>query len=58
MDNEKRRAELKEKEYQKYFGVTLYEKYQQEHKRGGRPSVLSTLDKLMITAQTKAQSVM
>ena len=32
MDNEKRIAELKEKKYQKYFGVTLYEKYQEKHK--------------------------
>ena len=58
MGNEKRVAKLKEKEYQKYFGVTketfaimykiLGEKYQEEHKWGGRPSVLSVLDKLVI----------
>ena len=61
MDNEKRIAKLKEKDYQKYFGVTketfaimykiLDEKYQEEHKCGGRPSVLSVLDKLVIFLQ-------
>ncbi|MBD5142968.1 MAG: transposase family protein [Ruminococcus sp.] len=61
MDNEKRIAKLKEKDYQKYFGVTketfaimykiLDEKYQEEHKWGGRPSVLSVLDKLVIFLQ-------
>ncbi|MDE7093576.1 MAG: transposase family protein [Oscillospiraceae bacterium] len=61
MDNEKQIAKLKEKDYQKYFGVTketfaimykiLDEKYQEEHKWGGRPSVLSVLDKLVIFLQ-------
>ena len=61
MDNEKRITKLKEKDYQKYFGVTketfetmykiLDEVYKEEHKRGGRPSVLSVLDKLVIFLQ-------
>ena len=47
MDNEKRIAKLKGKDYQKYFGVKketfdimykiLDEKYQEEHKWGGSP---------------------
>ena len=61
MDNEKRIAKLKEKDYQKYFGVTketfaimykiLDEKYQEEHKWVGSPSVLNVLDKLVIFLQ-------
>lgn len=61
MDNEKRIIKLKEKDYQKYFGMTketfetmykiLNEVYKEEHKRGGRPSVLSVLDKLVIFLQ-------
>ena len=61
MDNEKRIAKLKEKDYQKYFGVTkeifaimykiLDEKYQEEYKWAERPSVLNILDKLVIFLQ-------
>lgn len=58
MDNKTRLARLKEKDYQKIFGVTkpifdemleiLEETYQQEHRRGGHPPKLSFLDKLVI----------
>ena len=58
MDNVKRIAKLKEKEYQRIFGVKkaifhemleiLEEQYTNEHKRGGHPLKLSILDKLVI----------
>ncbi len=58
MDNTTRLARLKEKDYQKIFGVTkttfdqmleiLEETYRQEHSRGGHPPKLSVLDKLVI----------
>ena len=58
MDNTTRLARLKEKDYQKIFGVTkmifeqmliiLEETYRQEHRRGGHPPKLSVLDKLVI----------
>ena len=58
MDNTTRLARLREKDYQKIFGVTkpifeemleiLKETYQQEHRRGGHPPKLSVLDKLVI----------
>lgn len=58
MDNKARLARLKEKDYQKIFGVTktifdqmleiLEETFRQEHCRGGRPPKLSVLDKLVI----------
>ena len=61
MGNEKRIKELKEKDYQKYFGVTkatfdkmleiLEREYTNKHKNGGRPSILSVLDKLVIMLQ-------
>ena len=61
MDNEKRIKELKEKDYQKYFGVTkatfdkmleiLEREYTNRHKNGGRPSILSVWDKLVIMLQ-------
>lgn len=61
MDNQKRINKLKEKDYQKYFGVKkeVFEKMlgilekadEEKHKKGGRPCVLSVLDKLIITLQ-------
>ena len=58
MDNKKRISKLKEKDYQKIFGVKkktfdrmleiLEEVYRQEHMRGGHPPKLSVLDKLVI----------
>lgn len=58
MDNANRIAKLKEKEYQKIFGVKkaifhemleiLEAQYANDHKRGGHPSKLSILDKLVI----------
>ena len=58
MDNKARLAKLKEKDYQKIFGVTkpifdqmlviLEETFREEHRRGGRPLKLSILDKLVI----------
>ena len=58
MDNKLRLARLKEKDYQKIFGVRktifdqmlgiLEETYQQEHRQGGHPPKLSALDKLVI----------
>lgn len=58
MDNEKRISNLKEKDYQKIFGVKkktfdkmleiLEGKYKQEHLKGGHPLKLSVLDKLII----------
>lgn len=58
MDNEKRIKSLKEKDYQKYFGVTratfdkmleiLEDADRYKRRNGGRPSVLSVLDKLVI----------
>ena len=61
MDNEKRIKELKEKDYQKYFGVTkatfdkmleiLEDADRYKRRKGGRPSVLSVLDKLVIMLQ-------
>ena len=61
MDNQKRLKKLKEKEYQKYFGVNkttfdkmleiLEEEDRYKRRKGGRPSVLSVLDKLVIMLQ-------
>ena len=61
MDNEKRIKSLKEKDYQKYFGVTratfdkmleiLEDADRYKRRNGGRPSVLSLLDKLVIMLQ-------
>lgn len=61
MDNQKRIAKLKEKDYQKYFGVNketfdkmleiLEDADSYKHRKGGRPSVLSVLDKLVIMLQ-------
>jgi len=61
MDNEKRIKSLKEKDYQKYFGVTratfdkmleiLEDADRYKRRKGGRPSVLSVLDKLVIMLQ-------
>lgn len=61
MDNEKRIKSLKEKDYQKYFGVTratfdkmleiLEDADRYKRRNGGRPSVLSVLDKLVIMLQ-------
>ncbi len=58
MDNQKRIKNLKEKEYQKIFGVKkktfdrmleiLEKEYKNKHLNGGRPSKLSILDKLII----------
>ena len=58
MDNKKRISKLKEKDYQKIFGVKkktfekmleiLEETYRQEHLKGGHPPKLSVLDKLVI----------
>lgn len=52
---------LKEKDYQKYFGVNkatfdkmleiLEDADRYKHRKGGRPSVLSVLDKLVIMLQ-------
>ena len=54
-------SKLKEEEYQKYFGVkkeifekmleVLNDEYAEKHKKGGRPSVLSVLDKLVTMLQ-------
>ena len=61
MDNEKRIKSLKEKDYQKYFGVTratfdkmleiLEDADRYKRRNRGRPSVLSVLDKLVIMLQ-------
>ena len=61
MDNEQKISKLKEEEYQKYFGVkkevfekmleVLNDEYAKKHKKGGRPSVLSVLDKLVVMLQ-------
>ena len=58
MKNEKRIKKLKENKYQELFGVKketfdkmleiLERKNAAKHKKGGRPSVLSVLDKLVI----------
>ena len=58
MDNTKRIAKLKEKEYQELFGVKkatfdkmleiLTEQFKNEHAKGGKPPKLSVLDKLII----------
>ena len=61
MDNQKRLKRLKDKDYQKYFGVNkatfekmleiLEEADRYKRIKGGRPSVLSVLDKLVIMLQ-------
>lgn len=61
MDNKKRLEKLKEKDYQRYFGVNkatfdkmleiLEETDRFKRRKGGRPSVLSVLDKLVIMLQ-------
>ena len=61
MDNQKRLKKLKEKDYQKYFGVNkrTFEKMLEiledadryKRRKGGRPSVLSVPDKLIIMLQ-------
>lgn len=58
MNNEKRIKKLKENKYQELFGVkketfdemlkVLNAEYEKGHRKGGRPSVLSVLDKLII----------
>lgn len=58
MNNEKRIKKLKENKYQELFGVKketfdemlkiLNDEYEKNHRKGGRPSVLSILDKLII----------
>lgn len=58
MNNIKRIAKLKEKEYQELFGVKkatfdkmleiLTEQFKNEHANGGKPPKLSVLDKLII----------
>ena len=58
MDNQTRIGKLKEKDYQRIFGVTkpifqqmlaiLEETFCKEHNKGGRPLKLSVLDKLVI----------
>ena len=58
MDNQTRIGKLKEKDYQRIFGVTkpifqqmlaiLEETFCKEHSKGGRPLKLSVLDKLVI----------
>lgn len=58
MNNKKRIKKLKENKYQELFGVKketfdemlkeLNKAYEEEHKKGGRPSVLSVLDKLIV----------
>lgn len=59
MDNVERISKLKDNEYQQIFGVKkatfeimleiLQKQYQKEHIKGGKPSKLSVLDKLVIT---------
>lgn len=66
MNNEKRIARLNEKDYQRYFGVSkiTFEKMLEilereneiKHQKGGRPSVLSVLDKLVIMLQYYRES--
>ena len=61
MNNQKRIENLKEKDYQKYFGVNkatfdkmfeiLEDADRYKHRKGGRPSVLSVLYKLVIMLQ-------
>ena len=58
MNNEKRIKKIKENKYQELFGVkketfdemlkVLNAEYEKSHRKGGRPSVLSVLDKLII----------
>ena len=58
MKNEKRIKKLKENKYQELFGVKketfdemlniLNAEYEKRHRKGGRPPVLSVLDKLII----------
>lgn len=61
MDNEKRLKKLKKEYYQKYFGVNkatfdkmleiLEAEDRYKRRKGGRPSVLSVLNKLVIMLQ-------
>ena len=61
MKNEEKVEKMRENEYQKIFGVKkatfdamlkiLEEKYQERHKKGGKPPTLSVLDKLIIMLQ-------
>lgn len=61
MDNKERLSRIKENKYQEIFGVNkeIFEEmleiletaYEKEHKKGGRPSVLSVPDKLVIMLQ-------
>ena len=61
MDNQKRLKKIKAKDYQKYFGVNkitfdsmleiLEEEDRCKRRKGGRPSVLSVQDKLVIMLQ-------
>jgi predicted DNA-binding protein YlxM (UPF0122 family) len=59
MDNKKRIEKLKESEYEELFGIhkptfeamlaILMRAYGEMHEKGGRPSRLSVLDKLVVT---------
>jgi predicted DNA-binding protein YlxM (UPF0122 family) len=59
MDNKQRIEKLKEEEYQELFGIrkatfdgilTILERaFEELHEKGGRPSRLSVLDKLVVT---------
>lgn len=61
MDNKERLSRIKGNKYREIFGVNkeIFEEmlkiletaYKEEHKKGGRPSVLSVLDKLVIMLQ-------
>ena len=61
MDNKERLSRIKGNKYREIFGVNkeIFEEmlkiletaYKEEHKKGGRPSILSVLDKLVIMLQ-------